>query len=339
MQNRSFAAAVKAAFPHTIPIMTGYLAVGMAYGVLMASKGYGFLWAGFVSAFAFCGSMQYVAITLLTTAFDPLQAFVLSLMVNARHLFFSLALLPKYRGLGRLRYFMIYTLSDENFSLSSSVEPPEDTDPTLFYFAMSFLTWLYWVAFSMLGGLLGGLITFDITGIDFALTALFVVLFIEQVVKKENRACPRRCRSGVRCGGSGRFRRGQHGHPGHGADPGGPAAGKEEAMRLDTIHSLIIVAMVALATQITRWTPFLLFSGDKKLPKVVEDLGRLLPPAMMGLLVVYSLRSIDLMGGSHGIPEAIAVAVTAGLHLWRRNTLLSILAGTACYMLLVQLVF
>ena len=159
-----------------------------AYGVLMASKGYGFLWAGFVSAFAFCGSMQYVAITLLTTAFDPLQAFVLSLMVNARHLFFALALLPKYRGLGRLRYFMIYTLSDENFSLSSSVEPPEDTDPTLFYFAMSFLTWLYWVAFSMLGGLLGGLITFDITGIDFALTALFVVLFIEQVVKKENRA-------------------------------------------------------------------------------------------------------------------------------------------------------
>ena len=159
-----------------------------AYGVLMASKGYSFLWAGFVSAFAFCGSMQYVAITLLTTAFDPLQAFVLSLMVNARHLFFSLALLPKYRGLGRLRYFMIYTLSDENFSLSSSVEPPEDTDPTLFYFAMSFLTWLYWVACSMLGGLLGGLITFDITGIDFALTALFVVLFIEQVVKKENRA-------------------------------------------------------------------------------------------------------------------------------------------------------
>ena len=128
-----------------------------------------------------------MAITLLTTAFDPLGAFFLSLMVNARHLFFSLALLPKYRGLGRLRYFLIYTLSDENFSLSSTVEPPEDTDPALFYFAMSFLTWLYWVVFSMLGGLIGGLITFDITGIDFALTALFVVLFIEQVIKRENR--------------------------------------------------------------------------------------------------------------------------------------------------------
>ena len=83
---------------------------------------------------------------------------------------------------------MIYTLCDENFSLSSSVEPPEEVDPTQFYFAMSLLIWAYWVLFSMLGGLVGSLITFDITGIDFALTALFVVLFIEQVIKRENRA-------------------------------------------------------------------------------------------------------------------------------------------------------
>ena len=110
-------------------------------------------------------------------------------------------------------------------------------------------------------------------------------------------------------------------------------------MRLDTIQSLIIVLMVALATQITRWTPFLLFSDGRKLPKVIEDLGRLLPPAMMGLLVVYSLRSVDILSGSHGLPEAIAVAVTARLHLWRRSTLLSILAGTAVYMVLVQVVF
>lgn len=110
-------------------------------------------------------------------------------------------------------------------------------------------------------------------------------------------------------------------------------------MRLNFIQSLIIVAMVALATQITRWTPFLVFSGSRKLPRVVEDLGRLLPPAMMGLLVVYSLRNTDILSGRHGLPEAIAVTVTAGLHLWRRSTLLSILVGTAVYMLLVQLVF
>lgn len=110
-------------------------------------------------------------------------------------------------------------------------------------------------------------------------------------------------------------------------------------MRLNFIQSLIIILMVALATQITRWTPFLVFSGGRRLPKVVEDLGRLLPPAMMGLLVVYSLRNTQLLTGNHGLPEAIAVAVTAGLHLWKRSTLLSILAGTAVYMLLVQLVF
>ena len=110
-------------------------------------------------------------------------------------------------------------------------------------------------------------------------------------------------------------------------------------MRLDTIHSLIIVAMVALATQITRWTPFLLFSGDKKLPKVVEDLGRLLPPAMMGLLVVYCLRNVDIAAAPHGLPELIALAVVTALHLWKRNVLLSIGAGTVVYMLLVQLVF
>ena len=110
-------------------------------------------------------------------------------------------------------------------------------------------------------------------------------------------------------------------------------------MRLDTIHSLIIVAMVALATQITRWTPFLLFSGDKKLPKVVEDLGRLLPPAMMGLLVVYCLRNDSVVSAPHGLPELISIAVLAALHLWKRNVLLSIGVGTVLYMVLVQVVF
>ena len=131
--------------------------------------------------------MQYVAITLLTTAFDPLSAFFLSLMVNARHLFFALALLPKYRGLGKLRYFLIYTLSDENFSLSSTVEPPEGVDTGKFYLSISLLNWSYWIMASMLGGVLGGVLPFDISGMDFALTALFVVLFLEQWKKKENR--------------------------------------------------------------------------------------------------------------------------------------------------------
>lgn len=180
-------AAFRAAFPVTLPVLTGFLVLGLAYGVLMATKGYGPLWAGLFSAVAFCGSMQFVAITLLTTVFDPFQVFLLSLMVNARHIFYGLSLLEKYKGLGWKRWFCIYTLCDENFSLTSTVEPPEGVDRGTFFFAVSLLDWLYWVVSSILGGVLGNFLTFNTTGLDFALTALFVVLLLEQVSKRENR--------------------------------------------------------------------------------------------------------------------------------------------------------
>lgn len=180
-------AALRAAFPATIPVMTGFLCLGVAYGVLMQSKGYGPLWSVLMSAIAYGGSMQFVAITLLTTAFDPLQAFLLSVMVNARHMFYGLSLLDKYKGLGKVRPFLIYVLCDETFSLVSTLEPPEGVARRDFYFWISLLDYLYWITGTALGGLAGNLITFDTTGLDFALTALFVVLFLEQWKKPENR--------------------------------------------------------------------------------------------------------------------------------------------------------
>lgn len=180
-------AALRAAFPATIPVLTGYLCLGLAYGLLMAANGYGPLWATLMSAIGFGGSMQYVAITLLVTAFDPLQAFLLAVMVNARHMFYGLAMLDKYRGMGKLRPFVIYVLSDETFSLVSTLEPPAGVERRDLYFWISLLDYAYWVAATALGGLLGSLITFDTTGMDFALTALFVVLFLEQWKKRENR--------------------------------------------------------------------------------------------------------------------------------------------------------
>lgn len=179
--------ALRAAFPATLPVLTGFLCLGMAYGVLMQTKGYGPLWSTLMSAAAFCGSMQFVAITLLTAAFDPLQAFVLSVMVNARHLFYGLSLLEKYKGLGKVRGFLIYVLCDETFSITSSVEPPEGVSRKAFYFFVSLLDYLYWVGGTALGGMLGGYLTFNTDGLDFALTALFVVLFLEQWKKPENR--------------------------------------------------------------------------------------------------------------------------------------------------------
>ena len=180
-------AALWAAFPATIPVMTGFLCLGIAYGVLMQSKGYGPGWSVLMSAIAFGGSMQFVAITLLTTAFDPIQAFLLSVMVNARHMFYGLSLLDKYKGLGKVRPFLIYVLCDETFSLVSTLEPPEGVAGKDFYFWISLLDYLYWITGTALGGLLGSFLTFDTTGLDFALTALFVVLFLEQWKKPENR--------------------------------------------------------------------------------------------------------------------------------------------------------
>lgn len=180
-------AALRAAFPATVPVMTGFLVLGFAYGVLMQTKGYGVVWATAMSALVLGGSIQYVAVTLLTTAFDPVQAFLLSLMVNARHLFYGLSLLDKYRGLGRVRPFLISTLCDETFSLVSTLEAPEGVARRDFYFWISLLNYSYWVGATALGALAGSHIPFDTTGLDFALTALFVVLFLEQWKKPEAR--------------------------------------------------------------------------------------------------------------------------------------------------------
>ena len=179
-------AALRAAIPNSIPVMVGFGFLGAVYGILMQTKGYGIGWSVLMSALAFCGSMQFVAITLLTTAFHPLQAFLMSLMVNARHLFYGISMLEKYKGLGKVRAFLIFTLCDETFSIASSVEPPQGVERKDFYFFISLLHYLYWIAGTAIGGLLGGMIHINTEGLDFALTALFVVLLMEQLKKREN---------------------------------------------------------------------------------------------------------------------------------------------------------
>jgi len=175
-----------AAFPCTLPILTGFAFLGFAYGLLMSTSGYGPLWSFLMSSIAFCGSMQFVAITLLTSPFQPFQAFYIALMVNARHLFYGLSMLEKYKGIGKIKPFLIYVLCDETFSVVNSKEPPEGVDRASFYFFVSFLDYFYWVCASVLGGLLGSVIQFETKGLDFVLTALFVVIFIEQWLEGKN---------------------------------------------------------------------------------------------------------------------------------------------------------
>lgn len=172
--------ALKAAFPHTIPVFTGFLFLSIAYGILMNSKGYGFGWSILFSAIVFAGSAQYVAITFLTSVFNPIYALMMSLMVNARHLFYGISLIDKYKDAGKLKPLLIYGLCDETFSVVCFAEAPEGVDKNWFMFFITFLHYSYWVIGSAIGGLLGSFITFNTKGLDFVLTALFVVIFIGQ---------------------------------------------------------------------------------------------------------------------------------------------------------------
>jgi len=177
--------ALKAAFPNTIPILTGFLFVGLAYGIYMRTSGFSTIFSVLVSLTAFAGSMQFVAVSLLIGVFDPIGALILTLMVNARHLFYGVAMLEKYNVPGLKRIFLIFGMCDETFSVNSLVDAPEGVDSGWFMFFISLLNYLYWAIGTAIGGLFGSLITFNTKGIDFVFTALIFVLFLEQWLKEK----------------------------------------------------------------------------------------------------------------------------------------------------------
>lgn len=169
------------AFQRTIPIMAGFLPLGLAYGILMANAGYNFLWTGFTSITVLAGSLQFLMLDFFAGGVSIVTVIVMALLLNSRHIFFGLSFIGRFREYGPWKYFMIYALSDESYSLLCSCKPPEGTEEkTVNLFSSGFVVF-YWTVFSMLGGLVGRLILFDTTGIDFALTALFVVILLDQM--------------------------------------------------------------------------------------------------------------------------------------------------------------
>lgn len=172
--------ALKTAFPHTLPICIGFLFLGISYGFLMQSKGFSFIYPLLMSMLIFAGSMEFVTVNLLLLPFNPITTFLLTLMVNARHIFYGISMLDRYKNCGIKKYYLIFGMCDESFSINSSVTVPSDVDFGWFMFWVTFLNHIYWVAGAVLGGLLGYIIHFDTTGIEFVMTALFVVMFINQ---------------------------------------------------------------------------------------------------------------------------------------------------------------
>ena len=208
--------ALKAAFPSTLPIFTGFWFLGLAYGIYMKVSGFSFIYPMLMSLLIFGGSLEFITVEMLLSPFAPLQVFIMALLIQARHLFYGISMLEKFKGTGWKKFFLIFGMCDETFSINYTAKIPEDVDKGWFL-------------------------------------------------------------------------------------------------------------------------PFAIFNEKRPTPAFVQYLGKFLPPAVFGMLVVYCLRNVDIVSAPHGLPEFISVIVTGALHIWKRQMLLSIVGGNICYMLLIHM--
>ena len=171
---------IKYSFLATLPVMAGYLVLGMGFGILLHDKGYSFWWAILMSLCIYAGSMQYVGVELLSGGASLISAALMTLMVNARHIFYGVSMVDKYRDTGKAKPYLIFSLTDETYSLVCDPKFPEGVDSKKYYILVSVMDQCYWVIGSFVGGFIGSALQFNTAGIDFAMTALFVVIFVEQ---------------------------------------------------------------------------------------------------------------------------------------------------------------
>lgn len=175
------------AFPYTIPIFAGFWFLGMTYGIYMNVSGFSFWYPMLMSLTIFAGSVEFVAVNLLLGAFNPLQALAMTLMINARHLFYGISMLDKFRGVGLKKIYLIFGMCDESFSINYTADIPQDVDKGWFMFFVTLLNHIYWFSGATLGGIFGSFIHFNTEGLDFVMTAMFVVIFMEQWLKEKRR--------------------------------------------------------------------------------------------------------------------------------------------------------
>lgn len=177
--------ALKAAFPYTIPIFAGFWFLALAYGIYMNVSGFSFWYPFLMSITIFGGSLEFVTVSMLLAPFAPLQTFIMALLVQARHLFYGISMLDRYKNMGWKKFYLIFAMCDESFSINYTADIPEDVDRGWFYFWVSLLNQSYWVSGALVGGLAGSLLKFNTEGLDFVMTAMFVVIFMEQWMKQK----------------------------------------------------------------------------------------------------------------------------------------------------------
>lgn len=179
------AKALKAAFPHTIPIFAGFWFLGISYGILMNVSGFSFWYPFLMAIIIFGGSLEFIAASMLLGSFAPLEALMITLMIQLRHVFYGISMLDKFRGTGKFKPYLIYGMCDETFSINYAVDAPSGVDKGRFMFFVTLLNQLYWVSGALIGGIAGSFLNFNTNGLDFVMTAMFTVIFIEQWNKEK----------------------------------------------------------------------------------------------------------------------------------------------------------
>ena len=177
--------AAKAAFPYTIPIFAGFWFLGLTYGIYMNVSGFSFWYPMLMSLTIFAGSIEFVTVNLLLGSFNPIQALAVTLMINARHLFYGISMLDRYRGTGWKKPYLIFGMCDESFSINCSAQIPEGVDRGWFMFFVTLFNHLYWFTGSTLGGISGSFLSFNTKRLDFVMTAMFVVIFLENWLNEQ----------------------------------------------------------------------------------------------------------------------------------------------------------
>ena len=213
-----------------------------------------------MSLLIFGGSLEFVAVSMLMAPFAPMQTLIMTLLIQARHLFYGISMLDRFKGMGWKKFYLIFGMCDETFSINYTAKIPEDVDKGWFMFFVTLLNHFYWFSGATIGGLVGSLLKFDTSGISFVMTAMFVVIFLEQWLKEKNHIC-------------------------------------------------------ISGTMLTRFLPFVIFNENRKTPAFIQYIGKFLPSAVFGMLVVYCLRNVNILQGSHGLPELISIFLIQFIHI------------------------
>ena len=184
-KRQSIFMSARCAIPYTIPIFAGFWFLGMTYGIYMNISGFSFVYPMIMSLIIFGGSLEFVAVKMLMSAYAPVQTLIMTLMIQARHLFYGISMLDRFKGMGWKKIYLIFGMCDESFSINYSAQIPENVDKGWFMFFVTLFNHVYWFTGATIGGILGSLVSFNTEGLDFVMTAMFVVIFMEQWLKEK----------------------------------------------------------------------------------------------------------------------------------------------------------